>query len=258
MVIIECVSDAQKIQRLLEPMHDAPSRREEFKSGYDHGPETPWRLDVGAGETEYRVHASRSMDEYVAPGALVRVTRPATGYDLHAEVGQHSKDWSSDYQEGKFRIQRGDGPDGQGALFDVTHRSPYVSFMATHPDMRAHIPTMLSVANLETQERYREPLRPDNDLSVHSSKIVHRLAEAGAIEAPAHEQRNALTTENYRNFTVGTRHNYGSASEVPATTVQRGRQFLREALGRPKQAVENAVTSIGDKKGKQERLFEDA
>lgn len=254
----ELSQDHQAINELLQPMHDAPvSRSEEFRNGYDHGPETPWRANFGDGYTTYLVHGSHSDDVLNVPGAKVRVSHPGTGYDLNPEISDYTKAYSADYQDGKYRVQRGDGPDGQGALFDVHHRSPYVNFMASHPDFRHHIPTLLAVANIESQERFREPLHPDSSLSVHSSKIVHRLAEAGVIKPPSHETRNDLTAEDYKNYTVASRNMHESRKvEIAPSTIQRGKQFLREALGRPRQAVQGAVAGVSEKSGKQQLMFE--
>jgi len=230
----------------------APDTTPEFS----HGPETPWRSEEDR-KIRYRVTAPESANPDSAPAAVVEVAKPRTHYFPQGEISRYSGTFSSDTRTDRVRMQEGDGPRGQGSLFDVHHFSPYVQYTATHPEMRAHIPTLLSTANVESQHRWGEPLKSDNNLSEHSSRMVRRLAEAGAVEPPENETRNDMSAEDYRRFEDYTRgHGPGEHSEVPAATVQMGKQFLRDALRGPRQAVKRGAATAGAKKAaKQERMF---
>ena len=224
------------------------SRNEEFSRRFDHGPETPWASGHSFGTT-YSVTAPASDQMYFAPGARVKVDRPTTWYDHDDQSAVEPVDSHGDLA----RFQFGEGPGNQGALFGVRHTHPYVSWMESHKDYGAYIPGLLSVAALEAKARYRESLRSDKSLSESSSPIVHRLAQAGAVTAPAQESRNRMRVNP--DVEIPTRRYEPDVREVPASTVNLGRQFLRTALRRPKQAVSRSVSAVGDKKSTQQEMF---
>jgi hypothetical protein len=189
-------------------------------------------------------------------GAEVGLTHPSTTYDdistkpFYQEKNQH------DYESDRHRVQIGEGAHGQRALFDVFHRKPYVDWMATHPDFRGHVGTMLGVVGVESKHRFGEIPAADTDLSVHSSRVVDRLAQAGAIKAPEGEQRNGITADEFHDFQVRNPVRDPQTEEVPRSTVAMGRQFLRDALRGPKKQVTKSVKAVSEKaKGKQERMF---
>lgn len=221
---------------------------------FPQGSETPWRIEDPL-YTEYRVTASESNFPDSAPGARLRVLKPRTVYVNNTAVVD-SRPYSQDVRGDRVRTQSSDGPGGQRSLFDVEHHHPYVDLMATHPDYRAHIPTMLGVAELETRARYGEGLRSSNDLSTHSSQLVHRLAQAGATKAPSDEMRNKISANNYKKYEVSTRSSMsGRYADVPDSTTSMGRQFVRQMLRRPKQAVNRASAAASAKKGEQQEMF---
>lgn len=218
------------------------------------GAETPWRIQDPL-YTEYRVTAAESHFPDSAPGARLRVLKPRTEY-VHNTAVVDSRPYSQDVHGDRVRTQASDGPGGQRSLFDVEHHHPYVDLMATHPDYRAHIPTMLGVAEIETRARYGEGLRSSNDLSVHSSQLVHRLAQAGATKAPSDEMRNKITANNYKKYEVSTRRSMpGRYEDVPDSTTSMGRQFVRNMLRQPKKAVNKAAAGVSAKKGVQQEMF---
>jgi hypothetical protein len=220
---------------------------------FDRGPETPWATDLGrgvGGGTVYRVTAPEGEEGGVnyAPGAEVRVSGASTTYDHFDQASAEQVDSHGDLA----RYQLGDGPDNQGALFGVMHRNPHVSWMSSHRDYRAHIPTLLGIAAVETKARYGESLRSDTSLSETSSPIVHRLAQAGAVEAPAMEFRN----NEYHDPEKWVRTRVGqNPREIPESTVNTSKQFLRQALRRPRQAVQRGAAAAGDKKFHQPEMF---
>lgn len=216
---------------------------------FEHGPETPWTLPVDFG-TSYRVTAPTSDQRYFAPGAEVRVSHPSTWYDYKFQGSMDRIDQRGDLT----RYQFGDRSDGQRALFGVRHTHPYVSWMSTHRDYRAHIPSLLGAAAVETRARFGEPLRSDRSLSETSSPIVHRLAQAGAVQVPKMENRNSHQVDPDAEFS--TRESASAyVREVPAETVHLGKQFLRHALRQPKRNVSRGRVSSG-LKDKQGKLFD--
>ena len=221
---------------------------------FSQGPETPWKIEDPL-YTEYRVTAAESHFPDSAPGARVRALKPRTEYINNTAVVD-SRPYSQDLHGDRVRTQTSDGPGGQRSLFDIEHHHPYVDLMATHPDYRAHVPTMLGVAEIETRARYGEGLRSSNDLSVHSSQLVHRLAQAGATKPPSDEMRNKITASNYKKYEVSTRRSMpGRYEDVPDSTTSMGRQFVRNMLRQPKQAVRRASAAASAKKGEQQEMF---
>jgi hypothetical protein len=190
-------------------------------------------------------------------GAEVGLTHPKTTYDdvLDNPFYQRAQD-PQDFSTDRHRVQTGEGERGQRALFDVFHRKPYVDWMATHPDFRGHVGTMLGVVGLESKHRFGEIPAADNNLSVHSSRVVDRLAQAGAIKAPEGEQRNGISTGEFHDLQVMNPRRDPSHQEIPRSTVAMGRQFLRDALRGPKKQVTKSVKTVSEKaKGKQDRMF---
>ena len=217
----------------------------------------PWKVTNSQYRyTQYNASDSNDTRPYTE-AATVTVEHPVTNYDLTPELDAYQRTYSRDMNLDRHRTQTGEGDHGQGALFDVYHRKPYVSYLASHPEYRGHVGTLLGVAALETKQRFGELPVPDSDLSVHSSRIVHRLAQSGAVEAPRNETRNDFTADNFTDFQVPNR-NFapGQVSDIPRSTINMGRHLLREALRRPKQAVKQSIIEAGAKKGfKQERMF---
>lgn len=216
-----------------------------LKDSFDQGPETPWR-SAGQRYTGYFVTAPRSDTPYHAPGASVTVARPMTRYS--SASGDEGRDIHGDL----IRYQTGDGPAGQEALFDVRHHHPYVSSMHASPQFGAHIPTLLGIAARDTRARFGEDLRSDVSLSETSSPIVHRLAEAGAVQAPQGETRNSVSRDP--NFLAPTRRSHVirkmPVEEVPRSEVSAARHFVRETLRRPKQFVEQTSAVAQEKQRK--------
>lgn len=221
-----------------------------FKDQYDQGPETPWRAAGLYGHTYYKVTAPRSDTPYHAPGAEVVVSRPKTAY--FPTSGEDFTMDSTDSRGDLIRYQTGDGPGGQGALFDVRHTHPFVSGMNASPQFGAHIPTLLGIAARDTRARFGEDLRSDVSLSESSSPIVHRLAEAGAVQAPQKEERNSIARDP--DFLAPTRRSHVirkmPVEEVPRSEVSAARHFVRETLRRPKQAVERTSAVAQEKQRK--------
>lgn len=207
---------------------------------YDHGPETPWKLKY-RGSTTYRVTEPSSNRPSDALGAVVDVEHPETIYDYEDTKRPHDS-----VRRDLVSADAGEGPGGQGALFGVHHAHPYVSWMHASGQFGAHIPTLLATAAVETRQRFGEDLRSDSSLSDHSSPIVHRLAQAGAVQAPQNESNNG----SIRNPSHLTRTRGPDSIDVPEETVNMGRQFLRAALRRPKQNVQRSQSTPGMKQGK--------
>jgi hypothetical protein len=227
----------------------APERSGQFGDRYDHGPETPWRDESIPGETRYKVTAPKSDEPFLVPGASVEVNHPWTAY-----VERDPDPTPVNTHGDLVRHQHGDGPGGQASLFGVQHHHPYVAYMESHRQFGAHIPTLLSVAALETKQRFGEPLRSDKSLSERASSMVHRLAEAGVTQAPKNEVRNPLKPKS--DLETASRRMVGKTSEVPESTVVAAKHQLRQALRRPKQAVARGAVKAGEKKvPKQERMF---
>ena len=224
--------------------------------------DTPWKRE-GSNFTSYHVTDSRNSDP-TAPGLSLEVEHPKTEYALNfREEDSAGVTFSGDHNTSSERWQTGDGHGRQRSLFNVWHTKPRVSALASHPDFRGHVGTMLGVAAVETKNRFRESPVASNDLSEQSSRIVHRLAESGAIEAPGNEQRNSLSSGDFSNYAIHNRGYslYGLGGEIkesgiPRSTVAMGRHTMREILRGPKRQISQTVSGVSEKaKGKQERMF---
>lgn len=224
--------------------------------------ETPWKRE-GSNFTSYHVTDSRNSDPAV-PGMSLEVEHPQTRYDLNfREEDSAGVTFSLDGDSSSERWQTGDGPGRQRSLFDVWHTKPQVSFLASHPDFRGHVGTMIGVAATEARHRFRENPVASNDLSEQSSRLVHRLAESGAIEVPGNEKRNDISSGDFSHYRIHNRGHslYGLSGEIkevdiPRSTVAMGRHTMREMLRGPKRQISQAVSGVSEKaKGKQERMF---
>jgi hypothetical protein len=210
---------------------------------------------VESRSTHYFV-TDRSRKGMFTEGAEIGLTHPDTTYDDISGNPFYQEKNQEDFESDRHRVQIGEGENGQRALFDVFHRKPYVGWMASHPDFRGHVGTMLGVVGVESKHRFGEIPAADTDLSVHSSRVVDRLAQAGAIKAPEGEQRNDITADEFHDFQVRNPVRDPRNQEIPNSTVAMGRQFLRDALRGPKKQVTRSVTAVSEKaKGKQERMF---
>lgn len=221
--------------------------------------------------TRYQItETPERLDQTEAPGVRVVVEHPSThyGYESQPPGNPPNHHWeevnerlrSKDISDNLYREQAGEGPDGQQALFNISHKHPYVGFMATHPAYRHHVASLLGVAALETRARYGEDLRSDNSLSESSSKMVHRLAEAGIVSPPSNEQRNNLTRRHFADYWIGTPladiQEKRRVEFLPSNTMRVGRQFAREVLRRTRQSVDRARPVIEAVKGEQGKMFE--
>jgi hypothetical protein len=217
---------------------------------YSHGPETPWKNHTEWG-TNYNVTAETSDELGYARGAQVRVEKPNTYYQYKDQSIVQRHDDPIDRDGDIMRYQFGEGPGGQGALFGVRHKHPYVSWMHASDQFGAHVPTLLAIAAHDTKAQYGEPLRSDQSLSERASGMVHRLAQAGVIKAPTNETRNDQQPKGGR--IQETRNQILDHIDIPQEQVNAGRQFVRQALRGPKKAVDRVQAQVG---AKQQKLFE--
>lgn len=193
------------------------------------------------------------------PGAEVIVRAPKTRYDYEGSAKRNylDKNARSDiYGDDHSTWQRGDGPHGQRSLFDVEHHHPYVGWLGTHPDFRGHIGTLLGVAATDSRRRFGESLRSDTSLSQESRRIVERAAAGGAVRMPDFVSPNDISSreDKYSNYVVATRA-AGGGRNIPEPEIAIGRQFVRDVLRRPRQAIEKASEISGAKKAQQQEFF---
>lgn len=218
---------------------------------YNVGPETPWKYKDSSGRTVYTVTSPTSEGGLGTYGATVQVSRPVTHYDYEDQgslTGPHDR--SLDLN----RFASGDGPHGQGALFGVRHIHPHVSWMSASRQFGSYIPSLLSIAATETKARYGEGLRSDTSLSSTSAPIVQRLAESGSVAMPKNWHQNNRVPDDRPHYATRLLKKE-TAQEIPEETVRISRQFLREALRRPRQPVSEQSSGSGPKAHKQQTLF---
>ena len=187
-----------------------------------------WR---GAGADPSKVPFRVMDDHYVQesyderPSGYLGMSRELDSHWAHADA-----DARDDYEV------REDGHH-QGVLMNSRKATPwkinemYVSKEGTHI-----VPTLLGMAgehSLRTTSRLPEA---SNDLSQHSSRMVHRLADKGVIEAPKNEHRNSIDFDeghssarsNVEHLIGRVRSQRDDTIEVPASDVERGGRLYRQ------------------------------
>lgn len=85
----------------------------------------------------------------------------------------------------------------QGTLFGYEHERPVVNWMNANQGYQHYAASLLGVAAQESMSRFGEYPVSDADLSDHSSRMVGRLARAGAVQYPEEEHRNDMDFPDY-------------------------------------------------------------
>lgn len=121
------------------------------------------------------------------------------------------------------------GADGQLPMFDVEHHRPYVSWIQSNRDYRTHAGSLLGHIAIDSRQRFGEHPAADTSLSPHTSRMVRRLAESGAVRHVS-ESRNAV---GFAEEPVGEGNPSPYAHSVEAISpaqLRRGRRYLAAAL----------------------------
>ena len=206
------------------------SRGESFYGGrfYDR------TYDFGSRrEQDYEV-AFRASDADDAPAAYVSSTYTP---DKHQPHPDSAIDWTYDH------------PSMQGTLFKSEPGKHEIDMAMATKDARHHIPTMLGmVAQHELKTRGKIP-NASQDLSPHSTRMVQKAVDMGLVKNPVQEYSEDVFASNDINWTEGERAArwrsddvrwYGD--EVPFERVNAGRQFVRDALRRPRKYQAEQLT----------------
>jgi hypothetical protein len=171
-----------------------------------------------------------STGPYGVPTAEVQVYTPEDEYHYNQDAVARGHSLGSGWP-----VAPSVEAHGQTPLFSVEHTPPTVDWMASHKDLRHHIPALMGIAANDTRSRFGEIPSADSDLSVYSSRLVDRLAAKGVI-APRDQSRplNSFSTKHpstneYTSFDYQGVH----TAEVSAHEVARGSHTIRTALRGP-------------------------
>lgn len=122
---------------------------------------------------------------------------------------------------------------GQIPLFEHDSSMPTstLDYMITTKADRAIGMTLLGMAARDTLTKHGRVLKPSNDLSTHSSSMVHKLADRGVTAVPQDEMRNNITWRSEPGSWEGRKLDEWSVGKpAPAHDVRAGQQFLRNVL----------------------------
>lgn len=157
------------------------------------------------------------------------------GPDLDSVSQQDEHEWTARHN-----------PNHQPTLFSSERGKPWtVEEMYAHPEATHAIPTMMGVAAQHTLSHSGVLPQASEDLSKHSSRLVHGLSSLGVIDAPRHVnhnnidfsdgERNARTNvkwmqqERYRP-SHDAEHDAEPSRELPASEVERAGNMFRSVV----------------------------
>lgn len=192
----------------------------------------------GADPHEPSEHSSKNWDYEVAFRASDKEGSPAAYVSTR---------YTPDMYYGTMRHHDSFNHDGQGVLFQALPERHEIDEAYSTKDARHHIPTLLGMAAQHSlQQRGRLP-RASADLSVHSNQLVNKFADLGIIESPA--QRGKEQPLNSIGWEAGadsaqwrSQNTKYAGDEVPFERVNAGRQFVRDALRRPRKYQAEQLT----------------
>ena len=136
------------------------------------------------------------------------------------------------------RQAHGKGDDqvpGQIPMFQhgSTHAHSSLDYMATTRSGRAMGMTLMGMAARDTLLEHGHELKPSADLSRHSTRIVHKLADRGVTTAPEFESRNDMDFREEPGYWAGgteSQMRRDAGDPVSSHDVRKGQQFLRSVL----------------------------
>lgn len=138
---------------------------------------------------------------------------------------------------------------GQGTLFESHPGVHEVTDAYSSPGARHHMGTLLGMTALNSLDRRGELPAADENLSVHSAKMVQHLVDRGVINNPSRGDRvqavNPLRRDEGGVMAQGELRHLKSETGGLATAgrrVERGRQFTRDLLRSPRKKF----TQIGE------------
>jgi len=167
---------------------------------------------------------------------------PEAHVDLHHEVERPN--FATVRRVGmpsQYEVVRGDDPEAGHPTQLFSNEPGTITGAFSHPDMRAHLPTLLGMA-AERNMRHtggRMPV-PSDSLSAQSSPMVQKLRAKGAqFPANPHNPTDKVTnkiTNNDRHMNFATPYDPGvdlsndDVTIAPHEQVQSGRQLMRNML----------------------------
>lgn len=203
-------------------------------------------------------HAAPFSSDW-AGGLHGRDTRPAAFLTMHRDPDSYQNYQGGpdvDHPVQRYYSERDQGHGQshlQGTLFRSDKAKPWiVDEMYSHPEATHAIPTLMGVAADHTLSRHGTLPQSSEDLSQHSTRVVHGLAKHGVIEAPKNEQRNYLDfTDGERNADTHTRwmqedrawHISENSRELTTPEVKRGSDTFRGVLRNAKAARRSEFTA---------------
>lgn len=189
--------------------------------------------------------------------ATLKVThRGASGSTQYRPQGDDYPAKNFDYRARQLAEFEGEIP-GQGKLFihESSHPTSTVEYMMSTKGGRVANMTQLGIAARDTMQRHGRELRPSDDLSQHSSRLVEKLESRGIVK----NRKQLSNTLNFESKPFGVSPDWGYGANgrtnalsqgqfelVPDADVQAGRQHVRDVFGGSKKRSD----------GEQLRMFE--
>lgn len=166
-------------------------------------------------------------------GAMVHLDQPRTEYYYPRISPGYQENWDTRTESHRYGPE--DVHDGIGrvrgrqqTLFGYHHVRPTVDFMLANRGYQHYAASLLGVAALESRARYGEDPVASSDLSPHSSRLVGRLARAGAVQYPGpdEEHRNTLDFPDHpAAYLWGSKY-----EEIQPSRMAAGRRAVVEAI----------------------------